>query len=102
MNSSKGFFSIGSSFSGLVSGIFRELDSFGIFLETSASEVELHGKAVIINDWMKDQGVKEGDRVIAMTGTSGMAEKVAVFAASIFKLPDSMSFSEGAAFPLNY
>ena len=37
-----------------------------------------------------------------MTGTSGMAEKVAVFAASIFKLPDSMSFAEGAAFPLNY
>ena len=36
----------------------------GIFLETSASEVELHGKAVIINDWMKDQGVKEGDRVM--------------------------------------
>ena len=34
-----------------------------------------------------------------MTGTSGMAEKVAVFAASIFKLPDSMSFAEGAAFP---
>ena len=48
------------------------------------------------------ENFKEGDRVIAMTGTSGMAEKVAVFAASIFKLPDSMSFAEGAAFPLNY
>ena len=44
------------------------------------------------------ENFKEGDRVIAMTGTSGMAEKVAVFAASIFKLPDSMSFAEGAAF----
>ena len=36
----------------------------GIFLETSASEVELHGRAVIINDWMKDQGVEKGDRVM--------------------------------------
>ena len=35
----------------------------GIFLETSASDVELHGHAVYINDWMKDQGVKKGDRV---------------------------------------
>jgi len=41
-----------------------EQSESGIFLETSASEVELHGKAVIINDWMKDQGVKEGDRVM--------------------------------------
>ena len=48
------------------------------------------------------EGFKEGDRVIAMTGTGGMSEKVAVFAASLFKLPDSMSFAEGAAFPLNY
>ena len=35
----------------------------GIFLETSASDVELHGHAVYINDWMKEQGVKKGDRV---------------------------------------
>ena len=35
----------------------------GIFSETSASDVELHGHAVYINDWMKDQGVKKGDRV---------------------------------------
>ena len=41
-----------------------EQSESGIFLETSASEVELHGKAVIINDWMKDQGVSEGDRVM--------------------------------------
>ena len=41
-----------------------EQSESGIFLERSASEVELHGHAVIINDWMKEQGVKEGDRVI--------------------------------------
>ena len=41
-----------------------EQSESGIFLETSASEVELHGKAVILNDWMKEQGVKEGDRVM--------------------------------------
>lgn len=40
-----------------------EQSESGIFLETSASEVELHGNAVFINDWMKDQGVKKGDRV---------------------------------------
>ena len=41
-----------------------EQSESGIFLETSASEVELHGKAVIITDWMKEQGVSEGDRVM--------------------------------------
>ena len=46
------------------------------------------------------EGFKEGDRVIAMTGNGGMAEKVAVSASpQCFKLPDSMSFAEGAAFP---
>ena len=41
-----------------------EQSESGIFLETSASEVELHGYAVIINKWMKERGVKEGDRVV--------------------------------------
>ena len=35
------------------------------------------------------EGFKEGDRVIAMTGNGGMAEKVAVYASTLFNLPDS-------------
>ena len=38
--------------------------SSGIIVESQSKENELHGKAVFINDWMKDQGVKEGDRVM--------------------------------------
>jgi co-chaperonin GroES (HSP10) len=41
-----------------------EQSESGIFLESSASEVHLHGKAVILNDWMKDNGVDEGDRIM--------------------------------------
>ena len=36
----------------------------GIFLGSEAQEVDLHGEAVIINEWMKEQGVEEGDRVM--------------------------------------
>ena len=48
------------------------------------------------------EGYKEGDRVIAMCGNGAMAEKVAASAAMLIKLPDSMDFAEGAAFPMNY
>jgi len=41
-----------------------EQSESGIFLESSASEVQLHGHAVILNSWMKDQGVNKGDRVM--------------------------------------
>ena len=41
-----------------------EKSESGIFLESSASEVHLHGKAVILNDWMKENGVDEGDRIM--------------------------------------
>jgi len=41
-----------------------EQSESGILLEASASEVELHGHAVIINDWIKEQGVEKGDRVM--------------------------------------
>jgi NADPH2:quinone reductase len=61
---------------------------------------EVAGEISKIGNGVED--FKEGDRVIAMTGNGGMAEKVAVFASTLFKLPDSMSFAEGAAFPLNY
>lgn len=40
-----------------------EKSSSGIILETSGSDVELHGKAVFINEELQEQGVEEGDRV---------------------------------------
>ena len=52
------------------------------------------GEGVV--DW------KVGDRVIAMTGNGGMAEKVVAFEMTLMPLPETMDFKDGAAFPLNY
>ena len=41
-----------------------EMSESGIFLDYSPSEVEFHGTAILINDWVKDQGVEVGDRVM--------------------------------------
>ena len=49
-----------------------------------------------VADW------KVGDRVIAMIGNGGIAEKVSAFAGTLMKLPETMDFKDGAAFPLNY
>lgn len=43
-----------------------------------------------------------GDRVIAVTGHGGMAEKMAIEAARLFRLPEGRSFEEGAALLLTY
>ena len=43
-----------------------------------------------------------GDRVLAMCGNNGLAEYVAVPAASAFKLPDKVSFEDGSAMILTY
>lgn len=47
-------------------------------------------------------GWAEGDRVIAMIGHGGLAEKVAVPAATALKLPEGRSFEEGSALILTY
>ena len=52
------------------------------------------GEGVV--DW------KVGDRVIAMTGNGGIAEKVMAFEMTLMPLPETMDFKDGAAFPLNY
>ena len=52
------------------------------------------GEGVV--DW------KIGDRVIAMTGNGGIAEKVVAFEMTLMPLPETMDFRVGAAFPLNY
>lgn len=47
-------------------------------------------------------GWQAGDRVIAMVGWNGLAEKVAVDAAKLYRLPEGRSFAEGAALLLTY
>lgn len=51
------------------------------------------------------EGVSEfelGDRVVAGTRFGGQAELVAVDAAQVLRLPERLSFEQGAAFPVNY
>jgi NADPH:quinone reductase len=43
-----------------------------------------------------------GDRVIALCGNGGLAEKVAVAAFNCFKMPDAMPFEDGASLLLTY
>ena len=47
-------------------------------------------------------GWAPGDRMIAVTGHGGLAEKVAVPAAMALKLPEGRSFEEGSALLLTY
>jgi len=59
-----------------------------------AGEIEALGEGV--------DGWSLGDRVIAVTGFGGLAEKVVIPAKSAFRLPDERSFEEGAALLLTY
>jgi NADPH2:quinone reductase len=47
-------------------------------------------------------GLSTGDRVACVLPYGGGADVVAVDAESVFPLPDSMSFAQGAALPMNY
>jgi NADPH:quinone reductase len=47
-------------------------------------------------------GFAVGDRVIALCGNGGLAEKVAVPAQSVFAMPDGMCFEDGASMLLTY
>jgi len=47
-------------------------------------------------------GVREGDRVIAVTGYGGFAEKVAVGASQVLPMPAAMDFRTGSAFLFTY
>jgi NADPH:quinone reductase-like Zn-dependent oxidoreductase len=59
-----------------------------------AGEVESVGEGVT--------GWNPGDRLIAVTGHGGLAEKVVLSATGAFPLPDSRSFTDGAALLLTY
>lgn len=43
-----------------------------------------------------------GDRVLAVPGVGGYAEKIAVDAALVYKIPDAMPFDVAAGFPVTY
>lgn len=47
-------------------------------------------------------GIVEGDRVAAFTVLGGFAEVVAVDPAMVLPLPDSTTYDQGAALPMNY
>ncbi len=47
-------------------------------------------------------GFRAGERVAAITLLGGFAEQVAARAATVFRLPDSLSLDVAAALPLNY
>jgi synaptic vesicle membrane protein VAT-1 len=47
-------------------------------------------------------GFQEGDRVIAATHFEGFAERAAADVKNVLRLPEGMSFEEGAALPVNY
>ena len=59
-----------------------------------AGEVEAVGEGVT--------GWAVGDRLIAVPGWGGLVEKIAIDANSAFRLPDSRSFTDGAALLLTY
>jgi NADPH2:quinone reductase len=48
------------------------------------------------------EGFRAGDRVLASAGLGGFAEVSVLPAAGAFRLPDGMTFEEGAAFPIIY
>ncbi|MBN8530028.1 MAG: NADPH:quinone oxidoreductase family protein [Caulobacterales bacterium] len=48
------------------------------------------------------KGLRKGDRVIAVPGWGGLAERIAVPAQIVIKMPDAMSFEEGAALIMTY
>jgi NADPH2:quinone reductase len=65
-----------------------------------APGAELAGVVEGVGEGVK--GLHKGDRVIAVPGWGGMVERISVPAASVIKMPDGMSFEEGAALIMTY
>ena len=61
---------------------------------------EVAGVVEAIGEGVK--GIHKGDRVIAVPGWGGLVERLAVPANSVIKMPDTMSFEEGAALVMTY
>ncbi len=79
----------------LVAGKYQEKPPFPFSPGMEAAgEIEAVGAGVT--------GLREGDRVMALTGHGSFAECCAVAAERVLKIPDSMSFADAAAFPVAY
>jgi len=65
-----------------------------------APGAEVAGVVEAVGEGVK--GVFKGDRVIAVPGWGGLVERIAVPAKSVIKMPDAMSFEEGAALIMTY
>jgi NADPH:quinone reductase len=61
---------------------------------------EVAGTVEAVGEGVK--GLTRGDRVIAVPGWGGLAERLAVPAASVVKMPAGMSFETGAALLMTY
>ena len=61
---------------------------------------EVAGVVEAVGEGVK--GIFKGDRVIAVPGWGGLVERIAVPARSVVKMPDGMSFEEGAALVMTY
>ncbi|MCB1533899.1 MAG: NADPH:quinone oxidoreductase family protein [Rhodoblastus sp.] len=61
---------------------------------------EISGVISAVGDGVS--GFKAGDRILSSCGWGGMAEKVAVDATRVVKIPDSMPYDEAAAFLMTY
>jgi NADPH2:quinone reductase len=61
---------------------------------------EIAGEIEAVGDGV--EGWSVGDRIIAVTGFGGLAEKIVVPARSAFRLPEERSFDEGSALLLTY
>jgi len=58
--------------------------------------------AGVVRSAPDDSGFSSGDRVACVLPHGGAAEVVAAGPDSVFPLPDSISFEQGAAIPMNY
>ncbi len=58
--------------------------------------------AGVVRSAPEGSDLSAGDRVAACLGHGGAAEVVGLGADSVFRLPDSLSFEQGAAIPMNY
>ena len=57
---------------------------------------------VLIGVGDRVENLKEGDRVLAMTGFGGYSEKICLDARRVIRIPDSVSFDQAAAIPVTY
>lgn len=57
--------------------------------------------AGVVRSAPEGSGLAEGDRVTAFPGLGGFAEVVAADPRAVFRLPEQLSFAEGAGIPMN-